>query len=143
MVKLHNCHVKIHNNTKSKMTYVRDWYDSGRLADSFSWPQIIESDHTGDTLNYERDWSWAGCSGYVTYEMLGKEITIAFSNPGTGTNKLGVGTDGKNVWDNMENHDYQEFTVNINLDNGSVLVFTCKCTGGKTNSCDVKVTQKS
>ena len=125
------------------MTYVKDWYDSGRLADSYCWKQIIEPGDHADILNYERDWSSAGCSGYVTYEMLGMEITIAFSNPSSGHNKLGVGTSGKIVWDNMENHDYKEFPVNIDLRDGSTLIFTCHCTGGDTNSCDVKVTQKS
>ena len=87
-MKEYNCRVKIFNNLKSKMTYVRDLYDSGRMADSFFWPQIIEPGHAADILNYERNWSFAGCSGYVTYEMLYMEITIAFSNPDVGSNKL-------------------------------------------------------
>ena len=140
MVKNNNCRVKIFNNSKSKMTYVRDWYYSGRLADSYSWQQIIEPGDKADILNYERDWSVVGCSGYVTYEMLSMEITIAFSNPLVGSNKLGVGTGGKIVWDNMESHDYLGFPVNIDLSNGSSLIFKCHCT---TNNCDVKVTQKS
>ena len=143
MVKRHNCRVHISNNSKSKMTYVKDWYDSGRLADSYFWKQIIEPGDTIDILNYEKDWSFAGCSGYVTYEMLGREITIAFSNPSSGSNKLGVGTSGKSVWDNMESHGYHEFPVNIDVSNGNTLMFTCQCTGGTTNSCDVKVTQTS
>ena len=143
MVKEYNCRVKIFNNSKSKMTYVREWYDSGRLADSYFWPQIIEPGHDADILNYERNWSLAGCSGYVTYEMLCREITIAFSNPVVGSNKLGVGTRGKIVWDNMGSHDYHEFPVNIDLSNGNTLIFTCHCTSGTTNSCNVKVTQKS
>ena len=143
MVKEHNCRVKIFNNSRSKMTYVRAWYDSGRLADSYCWPQIIEPGHEADILNYERDWALAGCSGFVTYEMLYMEITIAFSNPVVGSNKLGVGLGGKNLWDNMESHDYLEFPVNIDLRDGSTLIFTCHCTSGTTNSCNVKVTQKS
>lgn len=143
MVKEHNCRVEIFNNSKSKMTYVRDWYDSGRLADSYSWQQIIEPGDKADILNYERDWASSGCSGYVTYEMLSKEITIAFSNPSSGRNKLGVGTDGWSVWDNMENHNYDTFTVNIDLRDGSILKFTCGCTGGKTNKCEVEVTHLS
>lgn len=143
MVKTHNCLVKIVNNSKSKMTYMKDWYDSGRLADSFCWPKVIEPGHKAKILNYERDWSWAGCSGYVTYEMLGKEITIAFSNPSSGHNKLGVGTGGKIVWDNMESHGYHTFPVNIDLSNGNTLIFTCQCSKGTTNVCHVPVTQKS
>lgn len=143
MVKKHNCRVKIFNNSKYKMKYERDWYDSGRLADSYSWPKIIEPGREADILNYEKNWSLAGCSGFVTYEMSCKEITIAFSNPSSGTNKLGVGTGGKIVWDDMGNHDYHEFHKDIHLSDGSVLNFTCHCTGGTTNDCDVKVTHLS
>jgi len=52
-----------------------------------------------DVLSYELDWLMAGCSGYVTYRMFDTNITIAFSNPTVGGNKLGVGTGGKRVWD--------------------------------------------
>ena len=142
MVKEHNCLVKISNGPNSSdMTYVEYWYDSGRVADGFSWPKIIKPDDERDVLNYERDGSWAGCSGYVTYNMFGTDITIAFSNPSVGSNKLGVGTGGKQVWDNMESHDYQEFTVDIDASNGkTILHFDCKCTGGTTNTCTVKIT---
>ena len=33
-----------------------------------------------------------GCSGYVTYDINNTEVTIAFENPYTGSNKLEVGT---------------------------------------------------
>ena len=36
MVKLHNCLVEITNGTQFPMTYVLDWYDSGRVADGFT-----------------------------------------------------------------------------------------------------------
>ena len=142
MVKDHNCHVKIYNGENSSdMTYVKDWYKHGRLADDYSWPKTIQPGHEGNVLNYEDDWSLEGCSGYVTYRMFDTDITIAFSNPSVGTNKLGVGTDGWNVWDSMSNHDYSSFTVNIDAKNGKAkLQFDCKCTGGTTNSCTVKIT---
>ena len=109
------------------MTYKSDWYDSGRLADDFSWPKSIPNEDHETILSYEKDWSWAGCSGYVTYEMGGVQVTIAFSNPSVGSNKLGVGTNGKGVWDDMDDQDYKQFVVPITI-NGETLNFNCKCT---------------
>ena len=141
MVKEHNCIIRISNGTKSVFNYVRDWYDSGRLADGYSWPNEIQPSHETNILSYEKDWSWAGCSGYVTYRMYDTEITFAFSNPASGTNKLGVGTGGKSVWDNMENHDYNQFTVKVDASGGkAILQFDCHCTGGSTNICTVNAT---
>ena len=110
MVKLHNCLVEITNETQFPMTYVLDWYDSGRLADGFTWPPAINANDHQTVLSYERDGTLAGCSGYVTYNMNDTEVTIAFSNPDICSNKLGVGTGGKEVWDDMESHDYEDFT---------------------------------
>ena len=39
----------------------------------------------------------AGCSGYVQYAMSGVILTIGFSNPSVGNNKVGVGFSGKVV----------------------------------------------
>ena len=39
----------------------------------------------------------AGCSGYVQYSMSGVILTIGFSNPSVGNNKVGVGFSGKVV----------------------------------------------
>lgn len=125
------------------MTYVEDWYVHGRLADGFSWAKTIKPGHEelNGVLSYERDGSWVGCSGYVTYKLFDTDITIAFSNPSVGTNKLGVGTGGKTVWDDMTSHDYNPFTVNIDLGNGKVnLKFNCRCTSGSTNICTVDIT---
>lgn len=139
MVKTHNVLVKISNKSGFDMTYKDDWYDSGRVADGFSWPKSISNDDHQDVLNYERDYSLFGCSGYVTYGMGGVNVTIAFSNPSVGSNKLGVGTDGKGVWDDMDNHDYDPFVVQITV--GDVrLNFNCKCTGGSTNTATVDIT---
>lgn len=142
MVKSHNCLLKITNGPNSSdMTYVTDWYDSGRVADGFTWDETIKPGNEKDVLNYERDWALAGCSGYVTYKMFDTEITFAFSNPSVGTNKLGVGTGGKTVWDDMTSHDYDPFTVNIDVCNGKVnLKFNCRCTSGSTNTCTVNIT---
>ena len=142
MVKVHNCLLKIYNGQNSgHMTYVTDWYDSGRLGDGFSWPMTIKPGHESQILNYERDWALAGCSGYVTYRMFDTDITIAFSNPSVGNNKLGVGISGKGVWDHLSDHGYDKFTINIDTSNGkATLQFDCKCTGGTTNICTVNIT---
>ena len=109
MAKTNNCLVKIVNGADSSdMTYVADWYNHGRLAEGFSWRETIKPGEKRDVLSYELDWSWAGCSGYVTYRMFDTNITIAFSNPSVGNNKLGDGTGGKKVWEEMGNHDYNE-----------------------------------
>ena len=141
MVKTRNCLVKISNGPKSSdMTYVSDWYEHGRLAEGFQWPKTIKPGQERDVLNYELDWSLAGCSGYVTYNMFDTDITIAFSNPSVGVNKLGVGTCGKKVWEEMGSHGYNEFTVNIDASNERAkLQFDCKCTEGTTNTCTVNI----
>ena len=142
MVKTHNVLVKIYNNSGVVMTYNAKWYDSGRVADGFSWPKSISNGNHATVLNYERDWSLAGCSGYVTYAMGGDQVTIAFSNPAAGSNKLGVGTNGKGVWDDMSNHDYSPFVVQITI-NSMKLNFNCKCIGGTTNTASVDISRAS
>ena len=142
MVKTHNCLVKIYNGRNSSdMTYVTDWYEHGRLAEGFEWPTTIKPGQEINVLSYEVDWSWIGSSGYVTYNMFDTDITFAFSNPLAGDNKLGVGTGGKNVWDYMCSHDYEEFTVNVDASNRRAkLQFDCRCTVGTTNVCTVNIT---
>ena len=141
MVKSHNCLVKINNETKSDMTFVGDWYEHGRLGDGFPWPAVIKPGKEASVLSYELDWSWAGCSGYVTYKIFNTDITIAFSNPTVGNNKLGVGTGGKSVWDHMSSNDYERFTLKIESSDGqAIMQFDCQCTDGVTNTCTVDVT---
>lgn len=124
------------------MTYVKEWYYSGRLADSFSWPLKIYPGEESIVLSYERNWSWAGCSGYVTYNIYDTDITIGFSNPAFfDNNTLGVGTGGKEVWENMDNHGYDEFTERIDSSNRmAILNFDFKCTDGAINRCTVNLT---
>ena len=141
MVKIHNVKVTINNNSGFDMIYKGQWYDSGRVADSFEWSNIKKSE-TAVILNYERDWALAGCSGYVQYEISGTLIAIAFSNPSVGTNKLNVGGgNGKKVWDDMENHDYNPFVIEINITD-QIVYFNCKCTGGDTNDATIAIFAK-
>ena len=142
MVKTHNVLMCIHNKSGLDMSYVEAWFDSGRTADGFSWPDQIDNDAEAKVLSYERDWSFtAGCSGYVTYQIGGTRITIAFSNPLVGVNKLGIGTTGRSVWDTMTNHNYDKWIETINLEDGTAVSFHCQCTAGDTNSCHVTILQ--
>ena len=119
MVKGHNWLVEITNDTPFLMTYRRDWYDCGRVADGFSWPRVIEANGSGKVLSYEKDWAtMIGWSGYVTYDINNTEVTIAFENPYTGANKLGVCTGEvgeESVWKRMDKHGYKEFTETMAL----------------------------
>ena len=138
MVKTHNCLVEIENKTMFQMTYVREWYSSGRVANGFKWTDIASDGHLR-VNNYERDAALAGCSGYVTYQIAGTEFSIAFSNPSVGKNKLGVGLDGGTTWENMSYHNYERFVEGVDLGGGVILVCICQCTGGYTNHCVVEV----
>ena len=138
MVKIHNVRLIVENESGITMQFASDWFDSGRLADTFTWPKTVENAGKLDVLCYEKDWSLAGCSGTVDYKMNDTEVTFAFSNPDVGTNKLGVGTSGRAVWDNMTNHDYSPFEIDILI--GDVpLRCQCQCTGGTTNLATVKI----
>ena len=141
MVKHHNCLVKITNNSGTDMIFCRDWFKMGRLANGFNWPHEIKNGSHSVILCYEKDWSFIGCSGYVTYKMGSDEVTevtIAFSNPLFGHSKLEVGTGGITVWDKMSYHHYREFDVHLTI-SGVSLVFHCKCTATSTNTCTVEV----
>ena len=141
MPKSHNVRVKIVNKSGLPMTYKTSWYGSGRLADSYQWPYIGDNDHA-DVLNYEVDYSLAGCSGYVQYEIGGTLISFAFSNPVMGWNKIGVGKGGMEVWNNMTDHNYDPFTETIQVNqDGITLNFNCQCTGGSTNTCTISISQ--
>nr|XP_012567076.1 uncharacterized protein LOC100199298 isoform X3 [Hydra vulgaris] len=138
MVKQHNIKLTIKNSTPFAMTFISNWFDSGRVADQFSWPKEILSNETQTILCYERDWAMSGCSGYVQYLMNGSLVTIGFSNPSVGTNKLGVsaGVDGKQFWEVIESKEYQEVNDNIKVGGKDVLI-TSKCTGGTTNDANI------
>ena len=120
------------------MRFHRSWFNNGRVADGFDWPHVIKNGDHSDILCYERDFSLFGCSGLVTFEMDNTEVTIAFSNPVIGFSKLGVGTTGNSVWDDMTDHDYRSFNVNLEV-SGRRLIVHCKCTGGGTNICTIEI----
>ncbi len=139
MAKSHVVKLTITNKSGVDLNFVGDWFDSGRVADGYSWPKTIANGDHQTIECYEKDWSMAGCSGYCTYNMAGgTEVTIAFSNPVSGTNKLGVGTSGKTVWDDMSNHDYDPFVEEFTA-NGKNYYANCQCSGGDVNSATVQI----
>lgn len=143
MVKDHNVKIQLNNMSGHEMTYQCDQFVSGRVADAFNWPPQIANDATATILCYERDhFLFVGCSGYVTYEMGGTEVTIAFSNPMVGTNKLNVTTDGDGAWNRMDNRKYEPFEIDIILADNTAITFKCSCTAGKTNVCDITIVSK-
>ena len=141
MGKAHSVVLTITNKSGHDMTYKTDWFYSGRLSNGFGWPTAIPNGAVDVKVPcYERDGSiTAGCSGYVTYDLFGTDITIAFSNPAASTNTLGVGTTGKSVWEDMDSHNYGPFAVNITLHDRTKLVIKCQCSSGATNICSVKI----
>lgn len=138
MVKTHTVRLTVENHSGFSMNYKGDWFDSGRLADTYSWPEVVTDGRHMDIMCYERDSALAGCSGYTEYEISGTVITFAFSNPLMGKNKLGVGVEGWDVWNEMNYHDYKEFTIEIPVCS-STLKFVCKCTGSTTNHATVNI----
>ena len=140
MGKAHSVVLIITNKSGHDMTYKTDWFYSGRVSNGFGWPTAIPNGATDVQIPcYERDGSMAGCSGYVTYDLFGTDVTIAFSNPAVGYNTLGVGITGKSVWEEKGCQNYGQFEVNITLHDGTKLLIKCQCSGGATNSCSVKI----
>ena len=91
---------------------------------------------------YERDWALSGCSGYVQYEICGDVVTIGFSNPSVGTNKVGVGVGGgAEVWRNICSNDYEPF-VNFLECGGEEIEVVCECTNGDVNDALVHFKQR-
>ena len=137
MVKTHKVLVKIKNNSGLDMIYVDKWYRCGRSDQD--WPKTIPNGDHQEILSYEADYDWffPSCSGYVMYMMGKTTVTIAFSNP-FGKNKLGVGTNGEEVWETMEDHGYKPFVEDLTVD-GKELYFVCKCTGSETNVAEVTI----
>ena len=125
------------------LNFQEDWFGSGRLADEFDWPLVIKNGNDTNVLCYEKDYVLlAGCSGFVTYKMGTIDLTIAFSNPLVGWNKLGVGSTSMKVWDEMTDHDYKNFNVFLTVSDRN-FIFRCKCTGGTTNTCTIVIEPES
>ena len=134
----HAVELTVVNKTGIKLYGPSAWLESGQLAPAWFWPQSIPAN--GGRLYvelYEKDFrAGTGCSGYVNYTLNGGYITFAFSNPYYGTNKVGVGTGGKSVWNNMGNHGYKPFTKKFTVD-GVKLKAVASATGGTHNKATI------
>lgn len=139
MAKTHVVKLTITNNTGYTMSNPTSWFDSGRVADGWNIPTTISPGTTQVVEMYELDSSLAGCSGFISYTMNAAVVTIAFSNPVSGSNKLGCGNGTKSVWDNMDNHDYEPFTETFTINS---VGFTANesCTEGDVNQATVVLT---
>ena len=147
MSRRHRIHLTIDNQTKDvTIKEVRKvWFDSGGLSKGSSFPEeippgqirVIDMDEQGSIVE--------GCSGFVEYLIVAPghftQIAFAYSNPISGTNKLGAGYHGQDVWDNMSNHDYKPFNVKVDIDaGGDVSVdMHMQCSGGATNVASVVI----
>jgi hypothetical protein len=138
MSKSHVVKLTIKNETGYEMTNPIPWFDSGRVADGWSIPTVIRSGEVHIVEMYEKDWSTAGCSGSINYDIGDGVITIAFSNPSVGSNKLGCGPATKRIWDDMDDHGYKPFTEEFQV--GSLKIKTMEsCTDGNVNQANVRL----
>lgn len=90
--------LRVINQTPYDMQYTSDWFDSGQwLTD------VVNTIPAGSDmiLYFIGD---PGVSGTVTYNINGNAMTLGFSNPEYGSNKVGIGNDGHKVWENMHSH---------------------------------------
>ena len=55
MVKKHVVILDIQNKTPYDLTFSSDWYDSGRVADGYSYPEHINSNDPVKVESYEKD----------------------------------------------------------------------------------------
>lgn len=99
--------VEIENHSGRTLLFRRDWYNHGYVEEP-GWPEGIRNGEKVKVKSVGRMLSAFGVSGLVTYEVegTGTPLTIAFSCPSLGTNKVGAGTGGMRVWDEMTNNEY-------------------------------------
>ncbi|MCU7882002.1 MAG: hypothetical protein KZQ66_16245 [Candidatus Thiodiazotropha sp. (ex Lucinoma aequizonata)] len=143
----HFVNLHIINNTDIEFTTPADpWFDSGRMDDN----QDTTIPKQGKvTIPFYPD--GAGVSGYLTwlaYDDVSVSLCIAFSNPLIGHNKLDIAviddraTTGKELWDDMDHHDYQSFDKDLNIGGGRLKAH-CICTGGGTNDATITLENES
>ncbi|SEB45160.1 hypothetical protein SAMN04489761_0798 [Tenacibaculum sp. MAR_2009_124] len=144
----HNVTLTILNETDTIMKLEGTWFDSGEIKEDSELPAIIKS---GDTptikFGVKKPHIAAGVSGYVQYKMKDQVVTIAFSNPSVGTNKVGIGISDKDgssnkIWDKMSNHNYKKFNEQFNIASNYTISAECLCTSGGNNTCYVDLIKK-
>lgn len=126
----HNVKLTINNQSGSTLFLDDVWFWKGGLDTTEFFPLQIPNNVSirVDSSGSEH------CSGYVSYITGNSRITIGFSNPSSGSNKLGVGLTGKDVWENMTNNDYKPFEKQLTLNDSSIVVCKCICTGSDINN---------
>jgi hypothetical protein len=99
---VNHVNVTVDNQTPHEMVYTSDWFDSGE----WSTDKILTIPAGSKvTLCFRGTLSVApGVSGTVTYNINGHAMTLGFSDPVAGSNKVGIGNDGHKVWENMGSH---------------------------------------
>ncbi len=132
----HHVKLTIINNTSKPLKYIPDpWFESGGLAEGsgFKDLQPKESSVTDMLDNF----GFAGCSGFVNFSNNHQVLTIAFSNPNLGGNKIGVGSTShpKDVWEAMDKHYGHENTVEVKLSGVSCQFYN---SGGSMNEAHVE-----
>lgn len=135
----HQIKLTIKNDTKYPLTNPQTWFDSGGVDKGFYFSDVNPGKEL--VILMSRGILPTGCSGYVTYSFNGGFLTIAFSNPKVGSNKLGCGNSGKEVWHKMSSHDYKSFVQEFVI-NGVTVVANESCTGGSLNQAVVQLTTR-
>lgn len=118
MAASHEILLVISNSTAMRMKYVSSQFDSGRLAESEQWPNLIDPDgHQYKIVCTDKNHAIAGASGSVTYSFHGVQVTIGFSNPLIGSNKFSVVTGGhSDAMNALDDYDYNSHSVDITID---------------------------
>merc|ERR1711872_113285 len=134
----HTVHLRIINHSHLPLAFKEAWFDHGRLKSCCHWPKVIKGYNSMEVYMHESDHSFAGCSGYVTYIMgqhtaTSTPVTIAFSNPAAGKNKLDVGTgDAKYIWKHMTSNNYKTFKRPLFIE-GVHMIASGEASPGYTN----------
>lgn len=129
------CNLQVVNASGKTMMFKGVTYIRG-AAISPGWPTGINSE---DRAIVQSAGVLTGVSGYATYELDSTDITIAFSSPSVGTNKLNVGCSGKQVWDRMDSKDYKPWAKRITTQGGTTLNISLKCSSGPVNNAIVEL----
>ena len=109
-------------------------YVRGEVLEPSGWPAVIADQQD---VAVRSEGFVVGVSGMVTYELDGTDVTIAFSSPPIGSNKLNVGCTGRLVWKEMKGRS-QSWATTMKT-RGLVLHVGMQCTQGPVNNADVDI----
>lgn len=124
MSKANVVQVHILNHTNRTLNYVTDSYREGRSANN-DWPTTVAPKNEVSVTCYEKDWSAAGCDGWVNYTIDGMKVYFLFANvqrivtiPGFITHRIEAALEPSSVQDKMRS--YFDYSANryFKLPNG-------------------------